>query len=83
VAIKQLYASHYFHTALDIFVCVNDGGSQESPGFSLLTLKGSEQAGLTGVKGSMLRNHVVDKTRSSLKSAVASVKRSLAQSAKR
>jgi hypothetical protein len=81
VAIKQLYASHYFHTALDLSVCVTDTANTESQGFYLLTLKGSEQEGLTGVKGSMLRKVVVDKTRSSLETALASIKRTVEQSA--
>jgi hypothetical protein len=49
----------------------------------LLTLKGSEQEGLTGVKGSILRKAVVDKTRSSLESALASIKRFIEESAPR
>ena len=54
VAIKQLYASHYFHTALDVSMCV--GSAQgDRPGFYLLTLKASEQADLTGMKGSIVR----------------------------
>jgi hypothetical protein len=77
VAIKQLYATHYFHTALDVSVCVDDGGGGSAPGFYLLTLKGSQQEGLTGVKGSMLRKVVVDKTRRSLESALASIKRTV------
>jgi hypothetical protein len=48
VAIKQLYASHYFHTALDLSVCVSD--TAKPGGFYLLTIKGSEQEGLTGPK---------------------------------
>jgi len=83
VAIKQLYASHYFHTALDMSVCVDDGATAGPHGFYLLTLKGSEQEGLTGVKGSMLRKVVVDKTRSSLESALASIKSTVEQSAPR
>lgn len=83
VAIKQLYATHYFHTALDMSVCVDDGATVTPHGFYLLTLKGSEQEGLTGGKGSILRKVVVDKTRSSLESALASIKRSVEQSAPR
>jgi hypothetical protein len=83
VAIKQLYATHYFHTALDMSVCVDDGATVALHGFYLLTLKGSEQEGLTGAKGSILRKVVVDKTRSSLESALASIKRSVEQSAPR
>ena len=83
VAIKQLYASHYFHTALDMSVCVDDGAATTPHGFYLLTLKGSEQEGLTGIKGSMLRKIVVDKTRSSLESALASIKSTVEQSVPR
>ena len=82
VAIKQLYASHYFHTALDLSVCVDDMASAGPRGFYLLTLKGSEQEGLTGVQGSMLRKIVVDKTRSSLESALADIKRTVEQAAR-
>jgi hypothetical protein len=77
VAIKQLYASHYFHTALDVSACISDSTKSESRGFYLLTLKGSEQEGLTGFKGSVVRRVVVDKTRSSLESALASIKQAI------
>src|SRR4029450_1914759 len=79
VAIKQLYASHYFHTALDLTVCVADPAAPG--GFYLLTLKASEQEGLTGVKGSILRRVAVGKIRGSLESALASIKRTVEQSA--
>jgi hypothetical protein len=76
VAVKQLYASHYFETALDLTVCVRD---QENPGrgFYLITLKGSQQAGLTGLKGGIVRKVAVDKTRSSLERALAAIKQKL------
>jgi len=76
VAVKQLYASHYFETALDITVCVRD---QERPdrGFYLITLKGSQQAGLTGLKGGIVRKVAVDKTRSSLERAFGAIKQRL------
>lgn len=76
VAVKQLYASHYFETALDLTVCVRD---QESPdrGFYLVTLKGSQQAGLTGLKGSIVRKVAVDKTRSSLEQTLGAIKQKL------
>jgi hypothetical protein len=73
VAIKQLYASHYFHTALDVSICVADTKPQRR-GFYLVTLKSSEQDGLTGAKGSILRNIVVGKTRSSLEKGLALIK---------
>jgi hypothetical protein len=79
VAVKQLYASHYFHTALDVSACIDDTAPGRTPGFYLVTLKGSEQDGLTGFKGTLLRKIVADKTRSSLESALASVKRTVEQ----
>ena len=70
VAIKQLYASHYFQTALDLYFCVPG----ESKGFYLVTVKGSEQAGLTWVKGSTVRKVATDKTRSSLEKSLEVIK---------
>ena len=83
VAIKQLYATHYFHTALDVSVCVDDGATGPARGFYLLTIKGSQQEGLTGLKGSILRKVVVDKTRTSLERVLASIKRTVEQSSPR
>jgi len=40
-------------------------------------LKGSQQAGLTGLKGSIVRKVAVDKTRSSLERALATIKQNL------
>src|SRR5208282_5586698 len=61
VAEKQLYASHYFETALDLTV----------------TVKGSKQAGLTGLKGSIVRKVAVDKARSSLERVLLTIKQQL------
>jgi hypothetical protein len=77
VAEKQLYASHYFQAALDLTVCVQDSGHPERKGFFLITLKGSKQAGLTGLKGGFVRKVAVDKTRSSLERGLAALKREL------
>jgi hypothetical protein len=76
VAVKQLYASHYFETALDLTVCVRDSTDQKN-GFYLITLKGSRQAGLSGFKGGIVRKVAVDKTRSSLQRALESIKQKL------
>ena len=77
VAVKQLYASHYFETALDLTVCVRASDASGVHGFYLITLKGSQQAGLTGLKGGIVRKVAVDKTRSSLERALASIKQKL------
>ena len=74
VAIKQLYASHYFETALDLTICVPD---HERPGMYVITLKGSSQAGLTGLKGGIVRKVAVDRTRSSLEKALGTIKQKL------
>jgi hypothetical protein len=76
VALKQLYASHYFETALDLTLCVRDS-VQERNGFYLITIKGSQQAGLTGLKGGIVRKVAVDKTRSSLQKVLAAYKQHL------
>ena len=74
VAVKQLYASHYFETALDLTVCVRD---PERSGMFLITIKGSQQAGLTGLKGGIVRKVAVDRTRSSLEKALGTIKTKL------
>src|SRR6201988_2846670 len=77
VAVKQLYASHYFESALDLTVCVKDDEHPAHPGFYLITMKGSQQAGLTGLKGGIVRKVAVDKNRDSLEKALASIKQKL------
>jgi hypothetical protein len=74
VAEKQIYASHYFQSALDLTVCVKDA---QRPGFYIITVKGSQQVGLTGLKGGIVRHVAVDKTRSSLERVLASIKQKL------
>jgi hypothetical protein len=63
-----------------VSVCVRDTTDPGRRGFYLVTLKSSEQDRLTGVKGSALRKIVVDKSRSSLESALASIKQTVERS---
>jgi hypothetical protein len=58
-------------------VCVKDDEHPAHPGFYLITMKGSQQAGLTGLKGGIVRKVAVDKTRSSLEKALDSIKQKL------
>ena len=74
VAEKQIYASHYFQTALDLTVCIKDA---QRPGFYIITVKGSKQAGLSGLKGGIVRKVAVDKTRSSLERVLVAIKQKL------
>ena len=79
IAQKQLYASHYFETALDLSFCVrgNDDSKQPEPGFYLIMTMGSEQAGLTGVKGSIVRKTAVGRSVSNLQNALTNIKTTL------
>ncbi len=77
LAIKQLYATHYFQTALDLAFCVQGSSAPEGDGFYLITIKASRQAGLTGLKGSVIRKVAVNKTRSSLERALNSIQQNL------
>jgi hypothetical protein len=74
IAQKQLYASHYFETALDLSFCVRGSDDSKEPGFYLIMAMGSEQAGLTGVKGSIVRKTAVGRSVSNLQNALANIK---------
>jgi hypothetical protein len=76
IAEKQLYSSHYFETALDLTFCIR-GDDPSQRGFYLIKTMGSEQAGLTGFKGSIVRKVAVDKTASSLEKSLAAIKKAL------
>jgi hypothetical protein len=77
VALKQLYANHYFQTALDLTVCVKDAAHPSEHGFYLITMKASQQDGLTGLKGSIVRSQAVGKSRSSLERTLNAIKQRL------
>ena len=77
IAQKQLYASHYFETALDLSFCVRGGDDSKQPGFYLIMVMGSEQAGLTGVKGAIVRKTAVGRSVSNLQNALTNIKSTL------
>jgi len=79
IAEKQLYSSHYFQTALDLTFCVVDTADSHAKGFYLIKVLGSEQAGLTGFKGSIVRKVAVDRSASSLQKSLAAIKTTLEQ----
>jgi hypothetical protein len=76
IAEKQLYSSHYFETALDLSFCAR-GSDDQKPGFYLIMAMGSEQAGLTGVKGSVVRKVAVGRSASNLQNALTTIKTAL------
>jgi hypothetical protein len=77
IAEKQLYSSHYFETALDLTFCIRGTEDKNQPGFYLIMAMGSEQAGLTGVKGSVVRKTAVGRSVSNLKDALTTIKSAL------
>jgi hypothetical protein len=77
IAKKQLYSSHYFRTAVDLSICVRDGDHPKQPGFYLINALGSEQAGLTGFKGSFVRKTAVGRALSNLQKALAAIRTTL------
>lgn len=74
---KQLYATHYFETAIDLTFCIEGSSQSTTPGFYLITRKASIQQGLTGLKGSIVRKVVTDRTQSSLKDGLTLFKQKL------
>lgn len=77
IAEKQLYSSHYFETALDLSFCVRGSADPNEPGFYLIMAMGSEQAGLTGVKGSIVRKAAVGRSVSNLQNALTTIRNTL------
>ncbi|MGA2511893.1 MAG: hypothetical protein ABSG27_16870 [Candidatus Acidiferrales bacterium] len=80
IAEKQLYSSHYFETALDLSFCIRGSDEPKQPGFYLIMAMGSEQRGLTGVKGSTVRKVAVGRSVSNLQDALTSIRNTLESS---
>jgi hypothetical protein len=77
IAEKQLYSSHYFETALDLSICVREGDGPKQPGFYLIKAMGSEQAGLSGFNGSIVRKAAVGRSVSNLRNALTTIRNTL------
>jgi len=79
IAEKQLYSSHYFETALDLTFCIRGTDNSKATGFYLVRAMGSEQAGLTGFKGSIIRKVAVSHSVQDLQKSLAAIKTALEQ----
>lgn len=77
IAEKQLYASHYFQTALNLTFLVRNSDASKPGGFYVLRAMGSTQAGLTGFKGSIIRRKAVNQATSALKDSLKEIKNTL------
>lgn len=74
ITTKQLYASHYFHTALEVRVLFDD---PEHPGRAhyLVVLNLARSDGLTGLFGPIIRSKVRSGARNGLLTVLAGMKR--------
>ena len=75
IAIKQLYASHYFHTTLELRFLVADDRHPNQRGFYLVSITRSRNDGMTGFTGSLLRPIVIRRSRNALRRYLGHVKR--------
>lgn len=75
VATKQLYANHYFHTALEVRATVEVGSSASSHYLVALTVVRSD--GLTGMFGGLVKSKVQSGGRDGLLAALSNTKRAV------
>jgi hypothetical protein len=74
IAIKQLYASHYFHTTLELRFLVDDD-RRDTGGTSLISITRARNDGMTGFKGLFLRPIIRTRSRDAVRSYLDQVKR--------
>lgn len=67
IAIKQLYASHYFHTTLELRILANDSRRTDRLGFHLLSITRSRNDGTTGLTGALLRPIISRRSRNAVR----------------
>ena len=80
IAIKQLYASHYFHTTLELRFLVDD---PDRRGFHLLSITRSRHDGMTGFGGSLLRPIISRRSRNAVRVYLEHLKRQVENPAPR
>jgi hypothetical protein len=74
IAIKQLYASHYFHTTLELrFLAADD--RRAGRGTFLISITRSRNDGMTGFKGLFLRPIIRSRSRDAIRRYLDHVKR--------
>jgi hypothetical protein len=77
VVTKQLYSSHYFHTALEVRFLVDDGRAPGGSGFYLVTWIDARSESLTGLLGPIIRVQARRKSRAGIAEYMQSVKEKL------
>jgi hypothetical protein len=81
IAIKQLYASHYFQTTLELRFLVDDGRRANRPGFYLLSITRTRIDGTSGLTGSLLRSVLSRRSRSAVRTYLEHLKRQVERTA--
>ena len=74
VAVKQLYASHYFHTALELRAVVADDDPAVG-GSTIVILNMARSDGLTGLFGGLVKSKARAGSREGLERALAAIRR--------
>ena len=67
IANKQLYASHYFHSTLELRFLVDRPVPSGGNGSALISIARSRSDGITGVRGSLIRPMVRRRSREALR----------------
>ena len=80
IASKLLYASHYFWTALDVRVLVEDPA--RGPGFWFVNINRSRSDGLSGFVGKMIRGKVQSEALKGIETALQATKTRVEQTAR-
>jgi hypothetical protein len=75
IAIKQLYASHYLHSTLELRFLVHDGRRPGREAFYLVSITRSRIDGMTGLTGSFLRPIINRRSRNGIRRDLEHVKR--------
>ena len=75
IAIKQLYASHYFHTTLELRFLLDRAGGSGRPGAALVSITRSRNDGMTGFRGWFLRSIIRRRSRDAVRGYLEHVRR--------
>jgi hypothetical protein len=81
VGSKMLYASHYFHTALELKVLVRDTAKPDAKGFYLVSLNRSRSDGLTGLFGGIVRSKAQSEAQQGVAAALDAARKALENAA--
>ena len=75
IATKQLYASHYFHTTLELRFLLDRTAAEGREGSALISITRSRNDGMTGFRGLFLRPIIRRRSRDAVRNYLEHVKR--------